>query len=408
MPPSCHSGMAAVFLQSVARRACGRLISDCMKRLLTQTVLENGFYLLICTILIVVPVFGYYDGSEVRWHGVVHFWIELLPFLILFALNNYVLMPYLLLRKHYGAYVVCAALMIAVVFIAVPVSVGAPEPPMFCRPAVAFVQDGPDVDSVRNDGDTELAAAPRPVPDIRDYPPPRIIFLPAKWGGMFSNCLLAVLVLGLNIAIKLFVRSMQDARYLKELESQTLKAELNYLKAQVNPHFLMNTLNNIHALIDIDTEKAKTTVIELSRIMRYVLYDADRQTVPLQKEVDFIDNYIRLMSIRYSGDVDIEASYPSPIPDVKVPPLLFITLIENAFKHGVDYRGGSFIHSRLEVADGRLSYSVRNSISDVSREEPGVGLETLRKRLGLLYGDEYSLCVGRKGDCYIAELNIPV
>ncbi len=168
--------------------------------------------------------------------------------------------------------------------------------------------------------------------------------MPIRWGRMFNDWLLAVLVIGCNLAIRFLFKSIQDDRHLKELESQRLKTELNYLKAQVNPHFFMNTLNNIHALIDIDGERAKETVIELSRIMRYVLYDADRPTVPLRKEMEFIDNYIRLMRIRYAGEVEIRTLCPADPPDVQVPPLMLITLTENAFKHGMSYREVVYRH----------------------------------------------------------------
>ena len=174
----------------------------------------------------------------------------------------------------------------------------------------------------------------------------------------------------------------------------------------------MNTLNNIHALIDIDTEKAKEAVIELSKIMRYVLYDADRQTVSLQKEIEFIDNYIRLMRLRYSDDVDISTEYPAMMPDVQVPPLALATLTENAFKHGISYRIDSFVHTVLEVGDGFIVYTVSNSISDCAAGVSGmtgngVGLDNLLKRLELLYGTDYSFEVQRTDRQYVASLRIP-
>jgi LytS/YehU family sensor histidine kinase len=232
--------------------------------------------------------------------------------------------------------------------------------------------------------------------------------MPIRWGRMFNDWLLAVLVIGCNLAIRFLFKSIQDDRHLKELESQRLKTELNYLKAQVNPHFFMNTLNNIHALIDIDGERAKETVIELSRIMRYVLYDADRPTVPLRKEMEFIDNYIRLMRIRYAGEVEIRTLCPADPPDVQVPPLMLITLTENAFKHGMSYREGSFIDIRLTVEEGVLSYTVENSVAPDAERGSGVGLENLRKRLGLLYGSAGSLETRNAGGRYTAKLKIPV
>ena len=106
-------------------------------------------------------------------------------------------------------------------------------------------------------------------------------------------------MVGFNIAVKLFFKSFRDEEMLKELEHQRLQSELQYLKYQINPHFFMNTLNNIHALVDIDTGKAKSTIVELSKLMRYVLYEASNKTILLLREVQFLENYVTLMSLRY-------------------------------------------------------------------------------------------------------------
>lgn len=369
-----------------------------MKRQLDQTIPENGIYVLLWCVVFVVPLFGYHDGAGVHWRHVVHFWLGVLPFALLFALNNWLLVPRLLMRRRYGAYVLWIVVTVGVLFTAVPMLVARSSPPFFYVRAV----EPPAV--VGDDVVAQVPASPPPAFYLR---PPGLP-MPVKWGRMFNDWLLAVLVVGCNIAIRYLFKSIQDDRYLKELESQTLKAELNYLKAQVNPHFFMNTLNNIHALIDIDGERAKEAVIELSRIMRYVLYDADRPSVPLGKEVDFIDNYIRLMQIRYAGDVEIHAVYPSEKGDVQVPPLMLITLLENAFKHGVCYGAGSFVDARLVLEEGFLSYTVENSVADTPEKGGGVGLENLRRRLELLYGGAASLEIKRTDTRYTAVLKIPV
>lgn len=134
---------------------------------------------------------------------------------------------------------------------------------------------------------------------------------------------------------------------LKELEHQHLESELKYLKYQLNPHFFMNTLNNIHALVDIDSEKAKKTIIELSKLMRYVLYEANKSQISLKYEIQFLENYIALMKLRYTEHLDIQTEFPLIVPHVQIPPLLFISLLENAFKHGVSYRESSYIHVLL-------------------------------------------------------------
>ena len=195
---------------------------------------------------------------------------------------------------------------------------------------------------------------------------------------------------------------------MKELEKQNLQTELEYLKHQINPHFFMNTLNNIHALIDIDAEKAKETVIELSKIMRYILYDSSQPLIPLQKEITLMNNYIELMRIRYTDPIDITVSVPEHVPDVKIPPLLFITFIENAFKHGISYRHASFVHVAIEVQEKELSFYIMNSNFNQLPHDTGIGLENVTKRLNLLYGNKYTLSIRAEEDVYRVTLVIPI
>ena len=171
----------------------------------------------------------------------------------------------------------------------------------------------------------------------------------------------------------------------------------------------MNTLNNIHALVDIDPEEAKESIIELSKMMRYVLYDGNKQMSSLQKESDFIDNYIELMKLRYSDKVEIVVDRDKSFPDVLVAPLITITYVENAFKHGVSYRLKSFIHITSHVKDGRFLFSCVNSKHKESTEKHGgVGLENTRKRLDLIYGDDYKLDIEDGEETYSVRLEIPL
>jgi Putative regulator of cell autolysis len=172
----------------------------------------------------------------------------------------------------------------------------------------------------------------------------------------------------------------------------------------------MNTLNNIHALIDIDTEKAKETVIGLSKMMRYVLYDSSQPTISLEKEVFFIQNYIELMKLRYIDKVNIKLYLPEVIPSVQIPPLLFISFLENAFKHGISYRKDSYISFSLQVNERDIECLVTNSNCDhISHDnEQGIGLENVRKRLNLLYPDNYTLKIDSTIDEFSVLLIIPL
>ena len=159
---------------------------------------------------------------------------------------------------------------------------------------------------------------------------------------MGEHDILAIVVLILmfaaNLGIKSYFRSRDDRKRLAELEHENLEQQLEYLRYQINPHFFMNTLNNIHALVDIDPEKAKDTILELSKMMRFVLYEGNKQSVPLVRELDFIRHYITLMQLRYTDKVRIILDLPTETPDHTLPPLILISFVENAFKHGVSYQ----------------------------------------------------------------------
>ncbi|MFA6779163.1 MAG: histidine kinase [Paludibacteraceae bacterium] len=197
----------------------------------------------------------------------------------------------------------------------------------------------------------------------------------------------------------------------QELERQRSEAELKNLKSQLNPHFLFNTLNNIYALIAISQEKSQQAVLELSKMLRYVLYDDNQKNVPLQKEVDFINNYISLMKLRLPENVTVKEDIDiSRNPQIELAPLLFISLIENAFKHGVGSQDESFVNIRLKVEDNNLIIcEIENSYMPKDKEDKsgsGIGLENLRRRLELLYPNRHSFTVGVENDKYMAKLTL--
>ena len=242
------------------------------------------------------------------------------------------------------------------------------------------------------------------------FPKPTLYPIPPFTIRYLIHCVIAFLMVGFNIAVKLFFKSFRDEEMLKELEHQRLQSELQYLKYQINPHFFMNTLNNIHALVDIDTGKAKSTIVELSKLMRYVLYEASNKTILLLREVQFLENYVTLMSLRYPEKVSIEKNFPLEVPEVQIPPLLFISFVENAFKHGVSYRKESFVHVVMQLEEGnRLAFRCTNSTGTSSDEQHhGIGLENIRKRLRLLFGNDYTLSITEEDDKFDVLLIIPL
>ena len=221
--------------------------------------------------------------------------------------------------------------------------------------------------------------------------------------------IILILMLGMNIGIKLYFKSRHDAKQLMALEKENLEQQLEYLRYQINPHFFMNTLNNIHALVDIDPEKAKDTILELSKMMRFVLYEGDKKGVPLSREFDFIRHYVTLMRLRYTDKVDVQVDLPTEVPDYQVPPLMLITFIENAFKHGISYSHSSFVHVKANIEDSKLRFECHNSKADKPNEEKGgVGLANVKQRLNLIYGTDYTLNIQDEPESYSVELVIPL
>ena len=205
---------------------------------------------------------------------------------------------------------------------------------------------------------------------------------------------------------------MQADEDKERLEREHIQAEMYYLKYQINPHFLMNTLNNIHALIEFDSESAKRCIIELSGMMRYVVYESSADHIPLKQDIKFIENYIELMRIRYAQDIDIKLNYPTNLSsNIKIPPLILVVFIENAFKHGISPNHPSFIHIDIAYENGYMTARFRNSLFETKSEKQsaGIGLDNVQKRLELLYGKNYYFEIDNSNDgTYCVTLKIPV
>ena len=337
---------------------------------------ENLLYLMVWMVIILVPVLNskMLEEVHVSLENILIAWLKIAPYLLIFIIHNSLIAPRLLLRKHrYVWYLVVNLLTITAVFSLV--AIYEKYAPYDTEP---YILNG-------KASFTDLA--------------------------IYWNILLGFFMTGLNMGIKLLYRSLRDEQQMEELKRQNLQAEMDYLRYQINPHFFMKTLNNIHALIDIDTEYAKSAVIELSKMMRYVLYESGSETISLKKDIQFIENYIELMRIRYDSSIDICLDYPATIPNkVAIPPLLLIVFVENAFKHGVSYNHASFIHIRIGYRDDAVTAVISNSRHEKSRPgTTGIGLENVKKRLALIYQDNYTLSIDDSDPAvYTVKLIIPI
>ena len=387
-----------------------------------QSRQENLAYGVAWSLLFATPLLSLYLRTsndpylEFNWDEVFFVWGRFSIFLLLFLIHNFLLAP-LLIHQHKR--MLYASIMTALVagFIIFqctnrpnfgkregfrPPKMEQREgfPPKF-EDFEEFRKHEPRNEGPRNEG----ARNEGPRMERRHTPP---LFV-----GEHDVLSIVVLLLmfGANLGTKYYFRSRRDQRKLENLEKQNLEQQLEYLKYQINPHFFMNTLNNIHALVDIDPSKAQETIRELSKMMRFVLYEGDKSGVPLTKEFEFIRNYTKLMQLRYSDKVKLTIDVPEEAPDVTIPPLMLISFIENAFKHGISYQHDSFIDIKLEISNSasNLLFTCRNSKAEKpNQEKGGVGLANVKKRLDLLYDKSYTLDIKDEPDIYIVELKIPL
>lgn len=245
-------------------------------------------------------------------------------------------------------------------------------------------------------------------------PKPKRPNMPPGWLFFVRDMLSLVFTIGLSAAIRMSARWSKAEAARKEAERSRAEAELKNLRNQLNPHFLLNTLNNIYALIAFNTDKAQQAVQELSKLLRYVLYDNQQTYVPLCKEVDFIRNYIELMRIRLSSNVQMTTQFNiQPDSQTPIAPLIFISLIENAFKHGISPTEPSFINICLAENDKEVICNIRNSNHPknmMDKSGSGVGLEQVSRRLEILYPGAYTWSkeISEDGKVYESKLRLSI
>ena len=337
---------------------------------------ENMLYTLVWVAIFLIPFMNaqLMSEHEIDFNKVIISWVKVAPYFTIFLVNNILLAPKLLLRHRYWLYSIMLLMMLFSIF-----------------------------------GTIEILDFRywQSIDELRD----KASFTDLAW---YWNVLLGVFMAGANSMIKLYYRALDTERRMAVLEKQNIETQMEYLKYQINPHFLMNTLNNIHSLIDFDADMARKSVMELSHMLRHILYDSSESSTTLDKEITFLESYIKLMRIRYIDEVNITFSHPD-IPAcarIKLPPLLLIVLVENAFKHGISYKNASFININITIDHNELTCVVANSRHDndtQSTERSGIGLNNIIKRMDILFGSSYTLTTdSTDSNVYIVELVIPV
>lgn len=379
---------------------------------------EHTIYTAIWAMLYASPVINIYTRMAgnpritFSWTEILHAWEYTSTWLVMFAIHNFLLLPLLLRKRKTGTYL-CLSFLILLTGMFITYL----NRPMHKNQYKTRMEAEWKADSLAYErvaavrlGDGRYCSPQNPMRrKPLDYQP--IDPLPMLGPGELVAFFGGLLLMGMNLGVKLYFMSQRDRERQKIIDQRNLEQQMEYLKYQVNPHFFMNTLNNIHALVDIDPERAKTTIVELSKMMRHILYEGSKKLIPLTREVEFLNLYVQLMRLRYTRKVHINVDVPPQLPELKLPPLMLIIFVENAFKHGISYREESFIDIKVRVENKRLLFSCCNSKpTQVQRtnEKGGMGLQNVRQRLELLYDDDYTLDINDSEKTYEVKLDIPM
>jgi len=358
--------------------------------------LEIFLMLFVWSVLLITPIIFREGNDKPVWESVFKQFETIIPLTVLIFINRLVLVPQLLFKGRQISFLVSVLGLIGLLTIGIyyyEIS-DKKQRALVERPEDSKMR--PPENDFGNE-DRQKNKRPQGQPEQSGPIPPFANFL-----------LLSVLIAGFDTGLRTTLRWTKVEQEKTELEKEKVATQLALLRNQVSPHFFMNTLNNIHSLVDINSDEAKIAIIKLSKMMRYLLYETE--TTTLKKEIEFIESYINLMKLRYNEKVKIVINLPTTVPDKTIPPLLFISLIENAFKHGISYKDKSFISIEMIIGSDRLLFVAKNSKTEKKQidDYSGISLLNVRKRLELLYGNNSHLDIIESEELFTVNMSIPL
>lgn len=217
------------------------------------------------------------------------------------------------------------------------------------------------------------------------------------------------MICGMAVSIKLLKKWVYENDRNQKIEKEKLSMELEMLKAQVHPHFLFNTLNNLYALTLTHSDKAPVVVTHLSDLLRYMLYECDEKEVPLEKEIEVLKKYVELEKIRYGKRIDVSFSCDGDIKKNVIAPLILLPFVENSFKHGISEQlDQCWVNLHLHAAGNEFTFNLSNSSgnSKLKSAAGGIGLQNIKKRLEIIYPGKYALTINEEPEMYVVKLKM--
>lgn len=339
-------------------------------------VLVWMFILLFPLVLVMSPQPG---QTPIDWISILNFYVPLFGTLAVFLVNQRLVVPKLFFRKKYLSFFAANVLML--IFI------------LWLRESYIFCV-------VREPGDSwSTFFSSFAFSQARNH---------FNFKVVLSFIIVVIFVCASCILISVFSRQIVRAFILREKKRMALQYELDFLKSQLSPHFLFNTLNNITSLISIEPKLAEQSMTKLSQLLRVMLYQTGDKYITLKEDVDILQKYAELEKLRLEENFDLTFTTELNNSKVLVEPLMLMPLVENAMKHCVNPKGNSFAHIFIKQQDNEVYVKVENSNfpRKAKNNAGGLGLSTLQKRLQLLYKDRYDYKVQVEGEVYRAELRI--
>lgn len=330
------------------------------------------YHLIVWLILFAIWYYLRYQDYSTTQKALTVTLIKVVDLALLIYICNYVLVPRLLYKKRYGWFAMAFIVMVAVSSVSKMLIIG----------------------HVINN--------------------PALMHLSGDWKGrIYDNVIPHFFLVTAGVAFKLLFDYTRLQKRLAEVAKQKAEAELNFLKSQINPHFLFNSLNAVYFLIDKENEQARTALHKFSDMLRYQLYECNGERIPVEKEIRYLRDYVDLQQLRLNDNTIVQFSCAQDVRSFTIEPLLLIPFVENSFKHVSHYSNGkqNFIQINIGRENGTFQFSVYNTTEEKQAkalQQGGIGLQNVKKRLELLYPGQYSLSVQEKKDWFGVELNLSI
>jgi two-component system LytT family sensor kinase len=349
------------------------------------------------------------------------YWLFCLTYIFMFYLNAWYLVPKLVFKKRYIWYGTIVLILSGLVYFLQPfdnllghnllknsktvsndspTSMNSPEP---------FAGADSSTPGIKN-----LPFGPLPHEDMRMGDPAsrqsnnRIVFIHQSGNIDMVGMFIFIMVMGLSTAVSTVQKWQFTEQIVVKANAEKINAELSFLKAQINPHFLFNTLNNIYALSVIKSEHTSESIMKLSNIMRYVTDEVSEDFVSLKREIDCVNDYIDLQKLRLGKKTKLDVSYTGDFLNKKIAPLVMMTFIENVFKYGISKHNNANITITLTASGNKLIFFCQNSIFEINKSvrRGGIGIANTKKRLELMYPDCHKLLISTSDSLFTVNLEI--